>query len=248
MNTDSRWLIRSQPQPDAIYRLLCLPYAGGNASLFHSWPAQLPELDMLAVQPPGRASRLMEPNCRDMSEYVEGLLLALEPWLDRNWAIFGHSMGALAGYALLQRLQRSGLPLPDYFFISASKGPQVENRIKKISYLDDECFIEELKKLNGTPTQVLENQELINFCLPFIRADFHLIENYLLGEFKPLPVTPILLCGTEDDITPQDMLLWNKLFKKSATVSMFPGNHFFLHEEDNLKNIFQLIKRHLPEN
>lgn len=242
MSTNSHWLIRSKPQLDANYRLLCFPYAGGNASLFHHWQTRLPRLELLAVQPPGRANRLAEPNCRDMTEYVDGLMPALEPWLDQRWAMFGHSMGALAGYALLQRLQMLNLPLPEYFFISASRGPQVENRIKPISHLEDDLFIEELKKLNGTPPQVLENKELIHFCLPFVRADFHLVENYLVRTFEPLPVKPVLLCGTEDDIKPEEMLVWNQLFEQTTTVSMFLGDHFFLHEEANVNDMLSLIR------
>ncbi len=245
MNIQSRWLVKSHSKPDVNHRLLCLPYAGGSSSIYHHWPAQLPNLDVMAVQPPGRANRLGEANCQYMAEFINGLLPELTSWLDCRWSVFGHSMGALAGYALLQRLQDMGGMLPDYFFISASRGPQVENRITPISHLCDDHFINELKKLNGTPAEVLGNKELIQFCLPFIRADFHLVENYLVQEYEPLDVEPVLLCGKDDDITPEDMLVWNRLFRKSATVIMYPGDHFFLHSDANLNDITQLINQYV---
>jgi len=239
----SKWLVRSKENLSASCRLLCLPYAGGSASIFHKWSRLLPEFDVVAIQPPGRANRLAEPVCKDMSSYVEGLLPAVITELDRPWMMFGHSMGALAGYELLARLHDLGHPMPSHFFISASRGPQVKGRISPISDLQDAEFIQELKKLNGTPAQVLENRELIQFCLPFIRADFRLVENYLIESFDPLPVKPVLLCGVEDSITPNEMELWNVLFKSPGKLTNFPGDHFFLHDTANLRDITALIKQ-----
>ena len=245
MSTDTNWLVRSKPQPTADCRLLCLPYAGGSASLFHDWPIRLPELDVLAVQPPGRANRLAEPAYREMEPYIEDLLQAVLPQLDRRWMLFGHSMGALAGYALLQRLHADGQPLPSHFFISAARGPQVKERIRPISHLEDDDFILELKKLNGTPPEVLENRELIQFCLPFIRADFKVIEGYLIESFDPLPVKPVMLCGMSDEIKAEEMQAWNKLFQYPGELNTFSGDHFFLHEESNSIGIIEIIRQGL---
>ena len=41
LGTDS-WVRRPQPNPEARLRLFCLPYAGGGASIFRTWPSALP--------------------------------------------------------------------------------------------------------------------------------------------------------------------------------------------------------------
>jgi surfactin synthase thioesterase subunit len=42
-------------------RLICLPYAGGSAATYISWARSLPaEVELIALQPPGRGSRMAE--------------------------------------------------------------------------------------------------------------------------------------------------------------------------------------------
>jgi surfactin synthase thioesterase subunit len=54
-------------------RLFCFPYAGAGASIFNSWPNQLqPDVDLCAVQAPGRETRC-----------AEELIAELPPMIDR---------------------------------------------------------------------------------------------------------------------------------------------------------------------
>src|SRR2546421_12668903 len=56
------WFVRHRPNDSARLRLFCLPYAGGGASIFRSWPEGLPEsVEVCAIQLPGREARLGEP-------------------------------------------------------------------------------------------------------------------------------------------------------------------------------------------
>ena len=47
-----------------------------------------------------------------------------------------------------------------------------------IYYLDDEGFIEGLRRYEGTPKEILDNKELISIFLPTLRADFVIDEDY----------------------------------------------------------------------
>src|SRR5688572_21943118 len=91
-----RWLLRPLSPGDARLRLFCLPYAGGGASAFRLWPPALaPEVEVCPIQLPGRENRLLETPFTDVSALVAALATALEPAVDRPFALFGHSLGAL---------------------------------------------------------------------------------------------------------------------------------------------------------
>ncbi|MDC6133178.1 thioesterase domain-containing protein, partial [Burkholderia gladioli] len=65
--------------------------------MFAPWAAALPdEVELLAVQLPGRETRLDEPLRHAMEEVAPPLAEALAPWLDLPYAMFGHSTGAPA--------------------------------------------------------------------------------------------------------------------------------------------------------
>src|ERR671919_747384 len=95
----SSWILRFRRNPAADLRLFCFPYAGGAASIFRTWPSGLPgSIDVAAVQLPGRETRLAEPPVRRLDALVAAMAPALEPFLDRPFALFGHSMGALIAF------------------------------------------------------------------------------------------------------------------------------------------------------
>ena len=52
---EDRWIKLFEPRPDARLRLFCFAYAGGGASIYRLWPADLPAaVEVRAVQLPGR--------------------------------------------------------------------------------------------------------------------------------------------------------------------------------------------------
>ncbi|MEO8033728.1 MAG: alpha/beta fold hydrolase, partial [Acidobacteriota bacterium] len=89
-------------------RVFCLPYAGGGASAYRTWAAGLPsDIQLCAVQLPGRENRLGEPLYRSATDLVPALVSALRPFLDRPYAIFGHSMGGLLAFEAARQIRRS---------------------------------------------------------------------------------------------------------------------------------------------
>lgn len=229
----SPWLPYRTPRPGARVRLYCFPYAGGGASAYRGWQAALPAaIEVWPVQPPGREGRLHEPAFTDAVPLVEALAADLEhdPGGGGPFALFGHSMGSLLAYELARTLARQGRPGPVHLFVSAHRAPQQPPPDDSIHGLPEAEFRARLRRLNGTPEEVLEHPELMELLGPLLRADFALNETYGHRDGPPLPCPLTAFGGTADpEVTPDDLRLWADRTAARFRVHLYPGDHFFLH-------------------
>ena len=202
---------------------------------------------MCAVQYAGRGSRIAEPLGEDVVEVMNGVYQDLLPFLTKPFAFFGHSMGALVGYEFARRLQREKQPEPFELFVSGCTAPHV--RTTETTYhLPEPEFIAELRRLQGTPAEVLDNAELMQLMMPIVRADFKASQTY---EYIP---GPLLECsirafgGLKDEMVPRDKVeAWNEHTTGSFRAQMLPGDHFFLNTSQSLltRIIAQQLLMHL---
>ena len=85
----SQWIYRPKPRPEARVRLFCIPYAGAGASVFRTWPDDLPaDVEVLAIQLPGRESRIREAPLGTLSDLLPKVSAVIAPLLDRPFAIW----------------------------------------------------------------------------------------------------------------------------------------------------------------
>lgn len=224
------WLLRPRPRAAARLRLFCFPYAGGGAAVYRAWPDELPSsIDVCAVALPGRGGRLAEEPFRDLHALVGALSDALLPRLDRPFAFFGHSMGALVAFELARLLRRQRRPTPSHLFVSGRAAPQLRRAGSRIHRLPREAFLEGLRLLNGTPPEVLGNDELLEVVLPALHADFTACAEYVYAPDTPLEC-PISAFGGEEDpeVAEEDISAWRDQTARAFTMRVFSGDHFFL--------------------
>ena len=211
-------------------RLFCFPYAGTGASIFRTWPDGLPtDVEVCPVQFPGRGTRLKEAPFTRLSSLVEALAEALVPLLDKPFAIFGHSLGALAGFELARQLRRQFGIQPVRLFVSADRAPQIPPRDRPIHALSEGDFLTELRRLNGIPEMILEDAELMQLVIPIVRADVAAYETYVYATEPPLDCPISGFGGLEDRrVSRADLEAWREQTSASFSLRMFPGDHFFL--------------------
>lgn len=78
-----RWFPAVEQSPEAEAQLFLFPHAGGNALTYRRWGASLPsDLEVRAVQLPGRQERQTEEPFTEVEALVEALLEPLEAELD----------------------------------------------------------------------------------------------------------------------------------------------------------------------
>jgi len=229
----SRWIMTQPAASTPRRRLFCLPFAGGGASSYRGWGRWLPsDLELCALQLPGREARFGEPLLRDMEAMVEGTLQAVAPLRDLPFAFFGHSMGAVIAYETARRLAELGGPQPGLLAVSGRAAPFLTGKMPPMHELDDAAFVEGLRRLEGTPAEVLENAELMELILPVLRADFRAIETYRWREGPPLRAPLLVLGGESDpDTDPASLQAWAEVTQGGCRSELLPGGHFFLNEQ-----------------
>ncbi|MGE3272883.1 MAG: thioesterase II family protein, partial [Chloroflexota bacterium] len=174
------WIRCPRPSEQASLRLFCLPFGGGGAQTYREWPAALgPDIEVWHAQLPGREARHREPPLTSLPPLVQPLAAAMLPYLDRPYAIFGHSMGALIAFELARLFRRLGAPAPTYLFVSARRAPHLPDWRPPLHTLPDADLVDHLnQRYNGLPRAVLESADLLRMFTPLIRADLTLTELY----------------------------------------------------------------------
>lgn len=225
------WILGQPAQ--TRYRLFCLPYAGGGASIYRSWSRYLPgQVEVCPIQLPGHENRFGERPFTQLSALLQELVPAITPYLDVPFQIFGHSMGALTSFELTRALRRQGLPQPTQLFVSGHRAPNLPRTRQTLHQLPDSEFLDRIKKMGGTPEAVLQNRELMDLFQPMLRADFELVETYHYHEEPPLSI-PIATFGglADSDVSREELTAWQGQTDHAFTMKMYPGGHFYLHTQ-----------------
>jgi medium-chain acyl-[acyl-carrier-protein] hydrolase len=237
----SKWFLISRPKPLARYRLFCFPYAGGSASAFLPWEDLLPpQIELVAIQAPGRANRLDESLLTSVVELAEQLAGVISPMLDRPYLIYGHSMGSTVSFELLHLLKGRSLPLPRRYFAAARQAPHIPRRIAPFYDYPLKEFITELKRFGGTPDAILENAELMEMLVPRLRTELRAAYAYRREPVVKLECDVSVLGGARDELVlPEELAGWQEHFLERMDFRLFGGGHFFL--EDNKEQVVSSI-------
>jgi surfactin synthase thioesterase subunit len=224
------WISQLRPNPRASLRLFCFPYAGGGTAPYRPWGDVLPRnVEVCPIQLPGREMRIKQAAFSDVFALVEALVPNIVPFLDRPFALFGHSMGALVAFELARTLTRDHHPLPERLFVSARVAPSVQLKSAPINKLPDDELIREIVQLNGTDKDVVGQTELMKLVLPTLRADLALHEEYRYSDGVLLECPIVAFGGLQDfKVSAEDLDAWRNHTGGPFTKRMLAGDHFFI--------------------
>ena len=226
----NKWIRTPRANPGARLRLLCLPYSGGAASIFHTWPQLLPmSVEVCAVELPGHGARILEKPFRRMEPLLDALIGATEDLRAGPFAVFGHSLGGTLAFELARELDRRDLLPPRGIFVGGAVPPHRRHPVLDWHTLPDAELVDVLDRINGIPQQILQEQELLDMILPGIRGDLELLSTYRYVEEEPLRAPLWAFAGSSDPLAkPEQIAAWSELAPSGYAFSEVPGGHFFL--------------------
>jgi surfactin synthase thioesterase subunit len=232
-----RWLRRFHPAGANDLRIICFPHAGGSAGFYLPFSEELsPSMEVLSVQYPGRQDRRTEPCIEDIPALAQQISRVLLPWVGESpLALFGHSMGAIVAFEVARLLQRSNTT-PVRLFASGRRAPSC-HRDERVHLSGTTGMIAELRRLNGTHSLFLEDDDLLSMILPVMRSDYKAVETYRHSPDSDRPelTCPItVLVGDNDPLTTLDEAsAWSAHTQSTCDLQVFPGGHFYVNEHLN---------------
>lgn len=228
-------------------QLFCLPFAGGNKYSYREFIEKAPSfLKIVTLEYQGRGTRMQDALVTDINEMVNDVFGQVSPLIgQQDYAIYGHSLGGLMAYLLTLKLVENNHKPPMHIFITGTSGPSSPDRQeeKKRYLLPQKEFIEEIRALDGMPEEILENEELLYYFEPILRADFQASETYTYRERPPLTIPFTVVTGTEEDIEPENIKLWQKESIYPVDFKRLPGKHFFIFQ--HTFKIIEIISKKL---
>jgi surfactin synthase thioesterase subunit len=239
------WIRRYHPAPHAVARLLCFPHAGSAANFYFGASRRLtPQVEVLAVQYPGRQDRHGEPAIGDVTKLVPPIVEAARRWTDRPLALFGHSLGALLAFEVARRLEQEGVK-PVGLFLSARRAA-FDSRPETVHQRDDVGLLAEMRALGGTDDVLLDDEELLREILPMVRSDYRAAETYVYRPGPDVSCPVVAFAGADDPkATPDEIGAWARHTSGGFELRVFPGGHFYLKAHQN--DVFDAIRERVPQ-
>ncbi|MEU1339855.1 thioesterase domain-containing protein [Streptomyces sp. NPDC005827] len=218
------------PSPAAALRMFCLPYAGKGASLYRQWwEASDRRIEFVPVQLPGRENRFRERLVHNLRELVASLAADIAPHTERPYALFGYCMGASIAFELAHQLSDLTGHRPEHLVVAGGTPPHLQRAVSSEKQRTDEELMTELRRLGGTPTAALDDERLLAFALPVLRADWSVVDGY---SYRPTPAldVPITVLGStlDPDVPTDELRQWEHHTNADTRVHVFPGDHFFV--------------------
>lgn len=264
--TMEKWLIAPRPNAAAKARLFCFPYAGGGLVSFRAWPQLLDDrVELVAVEPPGRGTRINETPIDDLNTFVERLLPEMIEWLDRPAAFFGHCLGGLTMFATLCALPETCAHFIKHAFACGVRPPHLLKRrgefednllydmmlhrdfdIRVLPHAQTDDVFADIIRQFDTPAadKMLDIPKLRKVLLPTIRAEFGMAYNY---KYRPVERFSFPISSFVGDLDPwvseEDSAGWGELTRGGFTNHVRKGSHFLMAEDreyilETIKNEF----------
>lgn len=223
------WFRKASPISNADLTLVCLPHAGGGASVFRDWRKHLPHyVEVLAVQYPGHEGRWREALHSEVSGIAGPLATAIAARCSPNLVLYGHSLGAFIAFEVARILRRRGGLQPQHLFVSGSRAPDAATYQEPIHGAPDDILLERLRELGGIPEEVLAHSQLMEVLMPVLRCDLKMDETYRYQSEPPLDCPITAFVGAHDaELSEEQADAWRRHTRLSFDLHVLPGGHWW---------------------
>jgi surfactin synthase thioesterase subunit len=232
MNRKNNWFpFESKINYSKGKNVFCFPHAGGTASTFRKWTLEDSQVNFICIELPGKGTRRNEEFIDEFELLVDPLINSiLEKVKNEEFYFFGHSMGAAIAFYTACKMEKDYGRKPKKLIVAGRQAPNEDNLIEFKTYMDDTALVEELKRYKATPTEILENEEVLKFIIPELRRDYKLNESFAYSNEK-LDIPILAHCGKKDyEADAGIMERWSNMTEGEFNIREFDSDHFFIFE------------------
>lgn len=239
-------------------KIIAFPFAGGNKYSFNFLKKYIApyNIELIVLEYPGRGLRMKDPLLESIESVLEDAFENLKKEIGADdYLIYGHSMGALIGLLVCDKLKAASLKMPRRLLTTGRPLPHRRKK-EKTFHLGTQAFYSKIASLGGLPEQLLQEPALMDFYAPILKADFKAVEEYSTLETSDIGIPISVLYGDEElqklkentlveeqeEITQETVRKkWEAQTSKIVSIRMLKGNHFFIysHEQYIAEHIIQ---------
>ncbi|WP_078433802.1 thioesterase II family protein [Metabacillus halosaccharovorans] len=229
--------------------LFCIPYAGDSATIYMQWKQLLGNhIELYPLELAGRGARYDEPFDSNFTSMMNDLAAQIKQYAkNKQYAIFGHSMGAVLAYELYYLLSEERFPQPRHLFLSGRPAPAQNVRKKSfLSKLVHEKVGELFQQSRDIPNEIAKHPELAKKFRQVLKSDLRIMNTYNSmpkQEKMKCPVT--IFSGKKDEISEEEILAWRDHSNNDCKIVWVKGDHFFLHTRK--EELVSVINQSIPE-
>ncbi len=252
---ENLWIVRPRPIANPKLRLFCLPYAGGSPSVFRTWPDFFydEQIEICMVQLPGREQRMMDQLQDDFYILVQALLNGIkQPFLTDNvpYAIYGHCMGSLISFELLQHIRALGLKLPIHFIVAAHYAPELlvpeTKTTSHLKALKPHEFFAIAEDLGGTDDAIMKDPNTSALLITTLSKEYWMYADYVYRKQDPFDFPITVYYGVRDRLVPRDEIGgWVNETSQKCEFFDVEGDHFFVIKEK--ENFLPILREKMLE-
>ena len=226
-------------------KLICLPYAGGTASVFAQLKDLLKnEMEVESIEYRGHGFKRGEPFYTTFDDMVQDVAEQVNMLASETFILFGYSMGAVVAYELLAqgrlRRQPAGVMLISHEAPDGNWESQTYYRETDASFFDR---VQQMGGLKNVSKEQLENRFFRMMFFEPLRKDYRLLAGYrCTGSYQVQ--CPCTILYSPNDIKREKIERWKLFTKCDPRIRALGPDHFLLRGEPEavVSEVHRLIK------
>ena len=218
-------------------RLYVIHHAGGSSAFYRRWGKFFPEwIEVRFLDFPGRLDSQEGEDAQNFAFVVASIQRQILDDGPGKFSVFGHSMGALVGYAALCELEKFHVHA-QHLIVSASRSPASvrEQGFVRRSDLGDDLLLESIKSYGSESlkdllrlSSTLATDDLPRKFLELVRRDYRALESAEFNCASRLSCPITAFAGAEDKVDCATMASWAMATANDFRTRVFEGGHFYI--------------------
>lgn len=224
--------------------LFCFHHAGGSASVYFPFVQNDEGIAIVPIELSGHGARRVEEQQVEWKKIVDEIsqeIVNFQKEYNKPVRLLGCSLGSLLAFECAAELEKKNFKIQQLIICSHSSPDEVPPGYK--TYMGKDALIDELNTLSGTDSQIMNDEEMLDFFLPVIYNDYLLHDNYCY-DGKVLNNIPVMVIAGKSDpyFNHANMNNWRNMTTGKYVYKETDGGHFFTYEKSNFQQIIADIK------